>query len=131
MRAAFAIWNGRIAPVFDVARHIHLVEAESGRILQEWTEVLSEEMPVQRALRLAELGVENLVCGAVSRPVQAVISAYGIRVTAFIAGEARGVIRAWLEGSLEDDRFAMPGCCGRRRSRRLQPDKFYRKGENK
>ncbi|MFP3929066.1 MAG: NifB/NifX family molybdenum-iron cluster-binding protein [Desulfobacteraceae bacterium] len=117
MRAAFAVWNGRIAPVFDVARQIHLVEAESGGIVNQWTEVLPEEMPVQRALRLTELGVENLICGAVSRPLQALVSAYGIRVTAFIAGGADEVIQAWLEDRLDGEEFAMPGCCGRRKPR--------------
>jgi hypothetical protein len=30
MKAAFAVWNHRIAPVFDFARQILLVEVESG-----------------------------------------------------------------------------------------------------
>jgi predicted Fe-Mo cluster-binding NifX family protein len=94
-----------------------LVEVESGRIVNQWTEVLPEEMPVQRALRLTELGVEDLICGAVSRPLQALVSAYGIRVTAFIAGGAEEVIQAWLEDRLDREEFIMPGCCGRRKTR--------------
>jgi hypothetical protein len=35
MKAAFAYWDHRIAPVFDTARRIHLVEADSGRIVAE------------------------------------------------------------------------------------------------
>ena len=40
MKAAFAVWNNRIAPVFDVAREIRLVETESGRIVRERDEKL-------------------------------------------------------------------------------------------
>jgi predicted Fe-Mo cluster-binding NifX family protein len=117
MKAAFAHWDNRIAPVLDTARRIHVAEAESGRIVAETDEVLADDMPVQKALRLAELGVGTLVCGAISRPLHAMVAAYGIRVVPFVAGELREVIQAWLSGGLEGDDFAMPGCCGRRRRR--------------
>jgi len=110
MKAAFAIWNNRIAPVFDVARQIHIVETESGLATREAQESLPEEMPVQKALRLAELGVDTLVCGAISRPMHAMIIACGIRVIPFVAGNLREVIHAWQDGSIENDLFAMPGC---------------------
>jgi len=114
MKAAFSTWENRIAPVFDVARQVRLVEAESGRILGETLETLESEVPLQKAHRLAELGVEALVCGAISRPLQAMVSSYGIRVLAFLAGDLREVIEAWLRNDLlKNDSFTMPGCCGR------------------
>jgi len=119
IKAAFAHWDNRIAPVFDIARRIHVAEAESGRIVAETEEVLADDMPVRKALRLAELGVGTLVCGAISRPLHAMVAAYGIRVVPFVAGELREVIQAWLEGGLKGNSFAMPGCCARGR-RRLQ-----------
>jgi predicted Fe-Mo cluster-binding NifX family protein len=117
MKAAFATWNDRIAPVFDVAREIRVVDAESGRITGESRETLSSDLPVQKALRLAELGVDALICGAISRPLHAMISGYGIRVIAFVAGDLREVIRAWLKGRLTSQSFAMPGCWRRGRRR--------------
>lgn len=66
MKAAFAAWNNRIAPVFDVARRVHIVEAEAGRQIEEIQARLPDEPAAQRALRLAELGVRMLVCGAIS-----------------------------------------------------------------
>jgi len=119
MKAAFAVWDNRIAPVFDVARRIHVVEVESGRIVTRTIEELVDELPVQKALRLVELGIGTLVCGAISRPLQAMIAANGLRVIPFIAGELNEVIQAWLSGNLGEDLFAMPGCCrrGRRRFR--------------
>ena len=66
IKAAFAYWGRRIAPVFDVARQIHLLEVESGRIVSETQEILPDDLPVQKAIRLAELSVGTLVCGAIS-----------------------------------------------------------------
>jgi predicted Fe-Mo cluster-binding NifX family protein len=115
MKAAFAAWNNRIAPVFDVARRVHIVESEAGRRIAEIQERLPDEPPALKALRLAEMGVRMLVCGAISRPLQEMVAAYDIRVIPFVAGDLREVIRAWLGGGLESPLFAMPGCNGRNR----------------
>jgi ABC-type phosphate/phosphonate transport system substrate-binding protein len=47
------------------------------------------------------------------------IIASGIQVKPFVAGDLREVIQAWLSGNLEQDAFAMPGCCGHGRGRRI------------
>ena len=112
MIVAFAIWGNRIAPVFDVAQNILLVEVEGGRILKETQESL-DEMTTQKALRLAELKVGTLVCGAISRPTQVMVAAYGIQVIPFVAGELGEIIQAWLSKGLKRDTYAMPGCCRR------------------
>lgn len=118
MKTAFAYWDNRIAPVFDTARHLHVVEAESERIIRETQEPLADDLPVKKALRLADLGVGTLVCGAISRPLHELVASYGIQVFPFVAGELREIIQAWLDGNLGRDAFAMPGCCGRGRSHR-------------
>ncbi len=117
MKAAFAVWNHRIAPVFDVARKVHVVETESGRIVGEAEESLPDDGGEGKGLRLAELGVDTLVCGAISRTTQAMVAAYGIRMIPFVAGDMREVIRAWLSGALEKEVFAMPGCGGQGQGR--------------
>jgi predicted Fe-Mo cluster-binding NifX family protein len=115
MRAAFSVWDNRIAPVFDVARQILLVETKLGRIVSEKQEILADTVPVQKVACLVELGVDILVCGAVSRPLQEMISSNDIRVIPFVAGDLREVIGAWLAGKREIGLFAMPGCCKKRR----------------
>ena len=117
MKTAFAVWNHRIAPVFDVARQVHIVETESGRIVGEAGETLPNDGGEGKGLRLAGLGVDTLVCGAISRTTQAMVAAYGIRTIPFVAGELREVIRAWLSGALEKEVFAMPGCGGQGQGR--------------
>jgi len=114
MKTAFACWNKRVAAVFDTARRIHVIKVESGRIVRETLETLESDLPVQKALRLSELGVGTVVCGAISRPLYEMVAACGIRVIPFVAGDLREVIQAWLKGNLERNAFAMPGCKGRR-----------------
>jgi predicted Fe-Mo cluster-binding NifX family protein len=122
MRAAFAVWNDRIAPVFDVTRRIHLVEAEAGRIVSEAEAALPDDDGSGKVLRLVELGVDTLVCGAISRSMHVMVSAYGIRTVPFVAGDLREIVTAWLSGELERKAFAMPGCCavGRGAGRRVR-----------
>lgn len=117
MKIAFAHWDNRIAPVFDTARQIHVIETESGRVVRETQETLSEDMTVQKVLRLVELGIGILVCGAISRSMQGLVSAYGIQVIPFVAGDLPEVIQAWLCGNLMHDAFVMPGCRRRGRQR--------------
>jgi len=111
VKAAFASWNDRIAPVFDVAQWIELVETDTGHIINQNKASVAGETPSQKASRLAELEVGILVCGAISRPMQAIITAYGIEVIPFIAGDLQEVIQAWLCGKLTgSDEYLMPGC---------------------
>jgi predicted Fe-Mo cluster-binding NifX family protein len=115
MKAAFSVWDNRIAPVFDVARQLHLVEAKSGRIVSETEEAFADDFPLRKAMLLAELGIDILICGAISRSLAETIATYGIRVIPFVAGELGDVKCAWLSGGEDIRRFAMPGCCGRRK----------------
>lgn len=110
MKTAFSHWNKRIAPVFDTARNILVIEAEAGAIVSETEETLQSDPPMQKSLQLFELGVSTLVCGAISQPLNEMVSTYDILVIAFVAGNLREVIQAWLKGNLEHEDFTMPGC---------------------
>ena len=79
---------------------------------------LFEIMPNTRALRLTELGVGTLVCGAISGTMRSLVEAYGIQVISFVAGDIHEVIQAWLRGEIHDGLFYMPGCGRRGRHRR-------------
>ena len=115
MKVAFSVWDGRIAPVFDVAKRICLVEFEGNSILRETHEDLSTSSPASNAAWLAEQEVETLVCGAISCPVRSMVAAYGIQILPFVTGEFREIVCAWLDGSLKQSGFAMPGCQKARR----------------
>lgn len=114
MNTAFAAWNDRIAPLFDVAQQVWVVEMEDGRMVAQRREAIEGAAPSEKALCLARLGVNVLVCGAISAPLQALVASHGIQIVPFVAGGLREVIAAWMRGELlRRPAFAMPGCCGR------------------
>ena len=114
MKVAIAVWKGRLAPVFDVARQLLLLEVRNNGIFsREYVELRGNP-----AGRLRELGVEVLICGAISQPVAWLAASGGIKIISFIAGGVEEVIAAYLAGTLPSAAFAMPGCCMRRRCRR-------------
>lgn len=115
MKVALATWNGRISPVFDVARQIQLVEIEDHRILAQREEALPGLQPQAQADRLKALGTEVLICGAVSQAMAAVLEAAHLQVVPFTAGTVEDVLAAWLAGDLSAPELCMPGCRGRRR----------------
>lgn len=109
-KAAFATWNQRIAPVFDVTRSIWIVETKDGTIVHQSQTQMAGDIPNLKAAQLTELGVDTLVCGAISNLLRAIIAANGIRVVAFVAGDLQEVVRAWVCGKLVGtSAFAMPG----------------------
>ncbi|HOV39358.1 MAG TPA: NifB/NifX family molybdenum-iron cluster-binding protein [Spirochaetales bacterium] len=110
MKTGFVQWDNRIAPVFDTAGQIYILETKSGKIIGELQETLPADFPIQKTLRLVELGVDTLVCGAISRPMYQLLVAYGIRVIPFVTGDLQDVIQAWRTGTLMRDAFLMPGC---------------------
>jgi predicted Fe-Mo cluster-binding NifX family protein len=119
MRVAFAAWNDRIAPLFDVTRRLHVVDTEGRRVVRESEESLEDPAAAVRAARLAALCIDALVCGAISRPQEALIQAYGLTIVPFVTGDLRAVVDAWRAGRLGREAFAMPGC-GRGRGRRFR-----------
>jgi predicted Fe-Mo cluster-binding NifX family protein len=118
VRIALAVWNGRISPVFDVSRHLRLLDVDGGRIVSVSEATLEDADVVSRALAVARLGVNELVCGAVSRPLAEALTGHGVRVIAQVAGTEEQATTACLEGRLPDPLLSMPGCGRRVRRRR-------------
>lgn len=113
MKIALAVWEGRISPVFDVSRQVLILTIENESVAGSREEVIANEEPVYKASRLAEMNVQTLICGAVSRPLANMLAAYGIRTIPFTAGKVEDVIAAYLAGSLPNPEMSMPGCCRR------------------
>ncbi len=126
MKIALAIWEGRIAPVLDVAKTILVVDPQPGGDPGSSPRQILDVQPgavSDLASPLLERGVLVLVCGAVSRRVQDRLQSEGIQVVGFVAGGVSEIVASWRDGSFDPDRFAMPGCrcrCdgNRRRMRR-------------
>lgn len=109
-KVALAVWNGRISPVFDVARRVRIITLRGRRPTERLEAGLPGMGPHQQAASLVGLGVQTLICGALSQPMAASLAAAGIQVLPFTAGEVDAVFKAWLDGNLPQPVWRMPGC---------------------
>ncbi len=117
MKVAIPHWQGRISPLFDAADTLLLIDIEKGRELKRTHSTLSHSDPLRRALEVSRLGADMLLCGAVSRELENALLGAGVHVVGFVCGEVEGVIAAFLDGTLADSRFHMPG-----REKKPQPE---------
>jgi predicted Fe-Mo cluster-binding NifX family protein len=118
--AAFTVFQERISPVFDVAQTALVVEVGAAGIVSRRLIDLGGLTLETRLDRLRACGVEELICGAMSRPAFALASGSLSSVHAFVAGDLEAVIEAWLKGRLASPAFGMPGCGRPRRCCRRQ-----------
>jgi predicted Fe-Mo cluster-binding NifX family protein len=117
MNVAIPTLEDRVSPVFDVAQAVILVDLDGDHERSRQTVALHSQDVARRAVELSQYGVNVLICGAVSRPLEVALSAAGIHVIPQTCGPVEEVLRAFAAGQLNDRAFLMPGCCGRRRHR--------------
>jgi predicted Fe-Mo cluster-binding NifX family protein len=55
----------------------------------------------ERVNRLGELGVQVLLCGAISRPLERMIRASGVKVIPCLRGSIEEIIGAYLNGDID------------------------------
>jgi predicted Fe-Mo cluster-binding NifX family protein len=117
MTLAIPNWNGRVSPVLDVARRFLVIEIERNAEVDRHSTDIDAVLLTTRFRRILELGVEVLICGAVSRPLEGALLSAGVRVLPQTCGLVEDVLKAYLSGRLADEAFRMPGCRGRCRRR--------------
>ena len=113
MLVAIPNCQGRVSPVFDVAARLTVVRLRGRTELDRREVALFEAQPAGIARSLIELGVDVLICGAISQMLEAVLAGGGVHVVPRICGEVEAVIRAYCRGTLGTREFQMPGCGGR------------------
>ncbi len=114
MKIAISIWNQRVSPVMDTARQLALVEIDGG--IETTREIIGipETELSRRAEFIRNLGVDALICGAISFLFEDALRKRGINVYAWIRGELDSVIKAFAKGDLLRGEFSLPGCRRRR-----------------
>jgi predicted Fe-Mo cluster-binding NifX family protein len=109
---AIPVWENRVAPVFDTARDLLVLALRTGQIDAQEHKPFSADTYPEKVRTLTEWGVQTVVCGAISREFLSLLEASKIKVISFVAGEIEQITTAFIQGSLNEDRFAMPGCGG-------------------
>jgi predicted Fe-Mo cluster-binding NifX family protein len=115
MRIAVPDWEGYVSPVLDKAGRIRLAEMREEAILAWDTVVLGAGDPTSRALQLAKLDVDVLICCSVSHALEAALVSRGVRVVRHICGPVTEVVNACLSGGVIPKNLIMPGCRERNR----------------
>ncbi|MCF8145115.1 MAG: dinitrogenase iron-molybdenum cofactor biosynthesis protein [Deltaproteobacteria bacterium] len=110
MKIAVSVWEGRVSPVFDTASRLLVLDAEETGERSRFEVLLDEQTCSRKCSRIQVLGVEVLICGAISRYLQGILVASGIRVIPWVCGAASEVVSAYMDGTLSQPRYLMPGC---------------------
>lgn len=117
MKVAIPIWDGRVSPVMDTARRLLVAEYDSGQEKSRTVVDMLQSGLAQRAGFISGLGVDVLICGAVSRQFERLLAASGVKVNPWMGGQVDEIITACIGGNLQQSHFSLPGC-GRGRGRR-------------
>ncbi len=108
MKLAIPIWEGRVSNVFDFAQKAVIVEFNGAEELARSELPLSGQGPA-RVTALRHLGIDTLICGAISRVSASWASACGIRLVPYVTGHIDEVIEAYRNEQLDSQQFVLPG----------------------
>lgn len=117
MNLAIPVWSGRVSPVFDAAGQLLVLALQAGREVGRREVVLGQAEAPERVRIVVDLGVNVLICGAISRILEDMLTQRGVTVLSHVCGNVDEVVNCYLAGQMPQERFGMPGCCQRRRRR--------------
>ena len=110
MKVLITIWNGRISPVFDVAKEALLINVENGEVVSKSSVSIVYGTCMHKVDFIISEKIDVLICGAVSRRVETELIDKGIFVYSFVSGDIDEVITGFIHNRLAKPGFAMPGC---------------------
>ncbi|MFP4057786.1 MAG: NifB/NifX family molybdenum-iron cluster-binding protein [Candidatus Brocadiia bacterium] len=100
MKVAIPVFGTRVSPRFDCGPVLLLAEVDDGEVTASRYVADAAEDPLRRIARLRELGVEAVVCGAITGFLLRHLAANGIRVFPWIFAEAGEALAALARGEL-------------------------------
>ena len=98
-----------MSSVFDFAHELLLIDIENSCETSRTEVFFDIKRPPDRVVKLEQLGVDMLVCGAISRSLANMVRASGIQVLPYVVGKVDDVLQAYCAGQLEQSRLKMPG----------------------
>jgi predicted Fe-Mo cluster-binding NifX family protein len=116
----------RISPVLDAARCFVLVNGSADGAHTRKQVLIPEVDLIAKTKRIVGLGADVLICGAISWPLEALLTSSGMKVISNTCGPLDEVLAAHFSGALTEHAFLMPGCPGRRHRRRHRGGREWR-----
>ena len=108
MNIAIPIWEGKVSPVFDTASRLLVLQMDERSEKSRFETYLDDHNVASKCTRIQDLGVEVLICGAISRRFQLALGVSGIRIIPWISGPAEEVLEAFKTGRLLHPEYRMP-----------------------
>ena len=109
MKIAIPVCAGHVSTVFDFAHRLLLFDIDRGTVVMCSEISFEEGSPMYRAKVLSRSEIQVLICGSISHQSVKLLSNYGIEVIPFVTGSVDDVLSAYLNDSLSDPRFLLPG----------------------
>ncbi|MBP7341960.1 MAG: NifB/NifX family molybdenum-iron cluster-binding protein [Smithellaceae bacterium] len=113
MKIALSVFKECISTVFDAADQLLILDMDNTEAPRRSTARFSGKDPASRISDLAARGINVLICGAISRPMERSIASRGVIVHSFVRGPVEDVLAAYLGNRLSLEVFSLPGCRGR------------------
>ncbi len=110
MKIAMTVWEGKISPVFDSAQSLLIAEIENGEVKNKRYEHFNSDIIFRLEDVLKNLGVDVLICGAISEVPSKIIEDSGINIIPFIGGNVEEIFDSYINGIRIIPEFLMPGC---------------------
>lgn len=110
MTVGIPVWQERVSPVFDAASRLLVVRRHRGQAI-ECKEFVLTAMPAEALARsLTELGIDVLLCAAISETLRTALERAGVAVEAHLCGQVEDLLDAFHAGHWRRPEFRMPGC---------------------
>lgn len=123
MKVAVTVWEDTVSTVCDFSSRLLVFDVTGDEVKNRFFMPFENGILPERVNQLEEIGIEVLLCGAISRSLERMIRASGVKVISCLRGSIEEIIRAYLDDGLSDARFILPGfgpgaSCVRGRKRR-------------
>ena len=116
---AVPVHANRVSPLFDTATTLLIVKISNGEEKERRFIPIEHQPSPTRPKYIEHLGVNVLVCGAISASLHRQIEFLKIQVIPCIAGDADDVVAAYIgKRLLKGQGFMMPGCGGKKKRHR-------------
>jgi predicted Fe-Mo cluster-binding NifX family protein len=109
MKVAVTVWEDTVSTVCDFSSRLLVFDVMGDQVKNRSFIPFETRILPERVNRLEALGVEVLLCGAISRPLERMIRASGVKVISCLRGSIDEIIRAYMDGGLPDACFTLPG----------------------
>ena len=106
---AIPIFKSRVSPVFDTCRRLLLIDLEDNRQISRKEFDLDNFSLLERLKVLEKNAVTVVICGGISDVFHALLSNSNILLICGICGNADEVIKAHIDGRIDEPCFFMPG----------------------